>query len=68
MTDEECSSLAIYNDPEGIFCLSAWKPSLSERLSILFFGRVWVWVLSGHTQPPISLLGTRTVFPKKAAP
>lgn len=60
MTDEECSSLHIYTD--GEYCISCWKPSLRERLSILVFGKVWLWVLYGRTQPPVSIEGSRTVF------
>lgn len=62
MTDKECGSLSVFKD--GRQCLSCWKPTLREKLSILFFGRVWVWVLSGNTQPPISLAGWRTAFEK----
>lgn len=60
MTDEECSSLEVYND--GKSNLSCWKPSWGERFSILFFGTVWLWVFSGSTQPPVSLLGSKSAF------
>ena len=60
MTDEECLSLDVYSD--GEYCISCWKPTLRERLSILLFGRVWVWVLSGKTQPPITLEGKGELF------
>jgi len=60
MTDEECSSLPVFSD--GEICLSAWKLSLRERLSALLFGRIWLYVLSGSTQPPVALQATRTVF------
>jgi hypothetical protein len=62
MTDEECGSLPVFND--GQRSISLWRPSLKERLSILFYGNVWVWVVSGYTQPPISLLGTKQIFKK----
>jgi hypothetical protein len=65
MTDEECGPLAVCQDPAGKCCLSCWKPSLRERLSLLFFGRVWVWIYSGRTQPPIALEAKRTVFVKE---
>jgi hypothetical protein len=64
MTDEECGSLGVFNDPEGRFCVSCWRPTWRERLSILLFGRIWVWVWSGRTQPPIALEGKRTIFTK----
>lgn len=60
MTDEECSSLEVFNDGESN--LSCWKPSWKERFSIFFFGTVWLWVFSGSTQPPVSLLGTENAF------
>ena len=43
--------LPIWTDGEQ--CLSCWKMSLSERFSALIFGRVWISVLTGQTQPPI---------------
>jgi hypothetical protein len=65
MTDEECGPLPVYKDPDGTFCVSCWKPTLRERLSILVFGKVWVWVHSGKTQPPIALEGYRDIFDGK---
>jgi len=62
MTDEECGPLAVYSD--GQQCISLWRMSWRERISSLFFGRVWLWVYSGQTQPPVSLLATRDVFEK----
>lgn len=63
MTDEECSSLWIHTD--GRECVSCWKLSWKERLAALFHGRVWLCVLSGHTQPPVWLMCTDTVFEKE---
>ena len=60
MTDDECSPLAVYRD--GKQCISCWKMSWKERISALLFGRTWVWVLSGNTQPPIALEATKTIF------
>jgi len=62
MTDEECGALHVHND--GVYNLSCWKPSFKERLSILFFGKVWLWVMSGSTQPPVALEARKTVFMK----
>jgi hypothetical protein len=60
MTDEECSSLHVFcNDG---YCLSLWKMTFRERLRALLHGRVWVYVLSGQTQPPIALDIKRNVF------
>jgi hypothetical protein len=63
MTDEECGSLPVYND--GQHCISCWRPTWRERLSILLFGKVWLWVYSGYTQPPVALEGKITPFLKR---
>ena len=60
MTNEECSSLSVWND--GKQCISCWKPSIKERLSILLFGNVWLSVRSGNTQPPVWIDGSKTVI------
>ena len=44
-------------------CVSKWKVSWRERISILIFGRVFVGVYSETPlQPPFWIKGTRTVF------
>ena len=63
MTDEECGSLPVYTD--GRFCVSLWKMTWKERLSVLFFGKVWLWVHSGVTQPPVALEATKEIFVNK---
>ena len=60
MTDDECGPLPIYND--GDQCISLWRLSWRERISALIFGRVWLQVLSGNTQPPVALNAARTIF------
>ena len=65
MTDEECGSLPVYTD--GIHCVSCWKMSLKERLAAVLFGKVWLIVISGQTQPPVSLSCQKTVFEKGGA-
>lgn len=57
MTDQECCSLPVWND--GKECVSAWKASIKERITILFTGIVWLGVLSGQTQPPVWVDGCR---------
>lgn len=59
MTDDECAALPVWSD--GSQCVSCWKPSLSERISLVFGGKVWLGVASGSTQPPVFLSG-RNVF------
>lgn len=58
--DGPCDGLPIYRDGDAV--LSCWKMSWKERLSALVFGRAWLWVHSGQTQPPVSLEATRDVF------
>lgn len=60
MTDAECSSLWVYTD--GVQCISCWKLSWKQRLKALLFGRVWLSVRSGSTQPPVWLDCDKTVF------
>jgi hypothetical protein len=48
---EGVDPLPIWSDGEQ--CVSCWKMSWRERLSVLIFGRVWLAVLSGRTQPPV---------------
>ena len=60
MTDDECGTLSVYTD--NTQCVSCWKPSFIERLSILIFGRVWLSVFSGQTQPPVWIEGTKSAF------
>jgi hypothetical protein len=66
MTDEECGSLPVFSD--GTQCISLWKMTWRERLSALLFGKVWLWVISGQTQPPVALLAANGIFeqPKSA--
>ena len=60
MTDEECSSLWVYTDGEQ--CISCWKMNWKQRIMALLFGRVWLSVLSGQTQPPGWVDCDKTVF------
>lgn len=45
-------ALPIWTDNEQ--CISCWQMTWRERISALLFGRAWIAVLSGGTQPPIS--------------
>lgn len=51
MTDAECASLHVWSD--GKQCVSCWKPSVWERVRILFGGKVYLGVKGGGTQPPV---------------
>jgi len=61
MTDEECSSLFIHQTEAGT-CISCWTVSFWQRVKFLFHGKIWLGVLSGHTQPPVWLDCSSTVF------
>ena len=64
MTDEECSSLFIYQSEKGE-CISLWTVPFWQRLKFLFHGKLWLGVLSGKTQPPVWLDMNKTVFIKE---
>lgn len=51
MTEEECQPLPVFRDGER--CISCWRPTLRERLRILFTGQVWLHVWFGNSQPPV---------------
>jgi hypothetical protein len=61
MTDEECFSLPVFSD--GSTCISVWKLNWKERLVVLLFGKLWLGVYSGVTQPPV-FISTKSVFIK----
>lgn len=62
LTDLNYGNISAYSD--GRQCITLWRPSLRERLSILFFGRIWLSVFSGSTQPLIGVDGKRNMFPR----
>lgn len=49
--------LPVWTDGEQ--CVSCWRMSLKERLAALLFGRVWLALLSGRSQPPVLLVVAR---------
>ncbi len=63
MTDDECGPLPVFSD--GKVCISCWKMGWRERLAALFFGRAWLYVYFGSTQPPVALEAIKTVFMEK---
>ena len=52
--------LPVWTDGEQ--CVSCWQMSWRERLCALLFGRVWIAVLTGQTQPPIYAQASREYF------
>ena len=53
MSSDQCGALPIWTDGEQ--CVSCWKMTFWERLKVLLHGRVWLSVMSGGTQAPVSL-------------
>lgn len=62
---DNCGALPVHTD--GEMCVSLWTASWRERLGLLLHGRLWVFVWSGRTQPPIGLSIDKTVFVKPSA-
>lgn len=60
MTDKECGSLWVFND--GNQNISCWKLSFKQRIKALFYGKIWLCVLSGNSQPPVWVDCDKTVF------
>jgi len=61
MSDDECNPLSVFSD--GTHLISCWRPSLKERLAVLFRRKVWLWIF-GQSQPPVAL-GTKSPFSKE---
>ena len=62
MTDDECKPLWVYTDRKE--CVSCWKLTWMDRIKALLFGKVWLIVLSGDTQPPVALMCEDSAFVK----
>lgn len=58
--EKDIVPLPVWTDGEQ--CISCYRLSWKERFSALFFGRVWLSVLSGITQPPVWVLVARKLF------
>jgi hypothetical protein len=52
--------LPVWTDGEQ--CVSCWEMTWRERISALLFGRVWLALLSGYTQPPALIVAQREYF------
>lgn len=51
--EKEVETLHVYRD--GTYHISKWTLNWKERLKVLFSGTLWLWVMSSHSQPPVSL-------------
>jgi hypothetical protein len=60
MTQDECGDLPVFTD--GTQCISLWKMTWRERVSALLFGKIWLSVYGGQTQPPVWLSADREIF------
>ncbi len=56
-SENEIGKLHVWTDDSQ--CVSEWRLSFKERISALLFGRIWLSVLSGSTQPPVCLTARR---------
>jgi len=52
-TPEECTPLPVHSD--GATCISRWRPTEEQRQAISEGADIWLWVVSGRTQPPVAL-------------
>lgn len=60
---EDCGSLPVHTD--GKSCVSCWRLGFFERIRALVFGRIWLTVYGGVTQPPVSMNCRKKLFRKK---
>ena len=60
MSDKDCGSLYVYNKAGQ--SISCWRMTWKERIAAVLFGKVWLWVRGGETQPPVALTCERTAF------
>lgn len=60
--DLPVGTLPIFTDGNQV--ISCWGLTFWERLRVLWFGKIWLGVHSGHTQPPVWLAAERTMFGK----
>lgn len=53
-------ALHVWTDKEQ--CVSCWQLTWQDRLKALFYGKLWISVLFGETQPPICPIIDKTYF------
>jgi hypothetical protein len=62
---EDCDDLhaLAYNSGGGDLCfVSLWRPTWRERLSMLFFGKVWLGMIANFGHPPVWVRGVKSIF------
>lgn len=56
-------ALPIFSDGQQV--VSCWRMSFIERCKAFLFGRVWIGIHSGHTQPPVWVDVCQSPFQKE---
>jgi len=54
--EKECGDLHTFSD--GVNCISCWQPTEEEIAAIAAGQPIYLLVVSGHTQPPVSVMAT----------
>ncbi len=49
--------LTVYRDDAG-HLVSMWRPTWRERLSVLFYGKIWLHFFGARTHSPVLLTAT----------
>lgn len=52
---------------DGTQCVSCWALSWRERWAVLRYGKLWLSVLGGVTQPPVSLSASSMLEPAQSS-
>ncbi len=64
LTGEDRYDLPVHYDRAQNSCISRWKLSVLDRFRIAVFGKIWMFVESGVTQPPVWLDTHNQMFRK----
>jgi len=57
---EDVGELPVFHNPGQCLFLSRWKATWRERLSVLFYGTIWVAAIT-EEHPPIAISGIQYV-------
>jgi hypothetical protein len=49
-------TLPAYADPARAQIISCWKLTIWESIQVAFTGRIWLWMLSRNSLPPVSII------------
>ena len=59
---KNCDRLEVFKGRSML--ISCWRPSFRERLSLLVFGKLWLYIHSPGSQPPVAIAARRKTFEK----